>query len=123
MVTTIVVITVMKIRCTAPREHVHQTVSVVRIIDAYRLPGIAMATTIVVMAQTNHQSTASRRVVHVSETYSRAIMVIVYRVYTFVTAITIVWIIRMKIRDINAVSVTVRLYCETEIATPPPISI
>jgi len=89
MVTTTVVITVTRTLCIALRGPAQQTVSGAPTTDAYRLRGIAMATTTVATGRMNHQSTASRRAERVSAIYSRATTAIAYRGFTSVMAITI----------------------------------
>lgn len=63
-----------------------------------------MAMTIVVMEQMNHQSIVAAREELASVIFSLVIMETVYREYTSVTVITIVWITVMKITDTSAVS-------------------
>lgn len=59
-------------------------------IVAFLPPGIVMATTIVVMEQTNLQNTANQREEHALEIFSLATMETAYLEYTFAMAITTV---------------------------------
>lgn len=67
--------------------------------------GIVMVMTIAEMALMNHQNIARAREELALVIFSLAIMVIVFRAFTFVTVIMIVWTIVMRTSVINAVSV------------------
>lgn len=90
MVTTIVVTIATKMPCIVRKEHARKTVSVARIIDASRLHGTVMETTIAVITLMSRQNTVNLRVGLALAIYLHATMAIAYRVFTSVTATTIV---------------------------------
>lgn len=101
----------MRIHYTVPSVPARRTVSAARTTAAYRLRGIAMATTTAATVLTSLPSTVSPRDAPVSATCSPAITAIVYRESTSATAITIAWIIRMKMSGISVVSATLLNTC------------
>lgn len=104
MVTTIVVTIAMKMPFIVRKEHARKTVSVVQIIDASRLHGTVMETTIAAMVLMSRQNTVNLRVGLALAIYLHVTMAIAYREFTSVTATTIVWITVTKTTGINAVS-------------------
>lgn len=104
MVIMIAVIIVMKIRYIAHNVHVRKIVLDVQIIGVFQLRGIVMEMMIVVMVLMNLQSIVDQKVGHALVICLHVIMEIVCQGFIFVMGIMIVWIIVMKIVDINAVS-------------------
>jgi hypothetical protein len=97
----------MKIRYIVHKGHAHKIVLDALTIAAFQQLGIVMEMMTVEMEQMNHRNTARARDVPVLEICLHVIMETVFHEFTFVTEITTVWIIAMKIADMSVVSTDV----------------